>query len=311
MTVAKIAATLLCYADQRSLSEALAAGSEYLEDVVLHINGAAQELFSEGPAYLRRRPMGDVLRAPVQISIADAVEDSATAGAITTHVAWMTGCTLRIEGHPDNRLLSYSGGVSTFLFPLPASGTLTATIYGDAIALPANTSRVLPRPELPGTWYLDPAQNEKDFRDLHTQSDYGRKRPGSLSQTFPTGTPCTYFIDPVLADGATQPQFYFRVLPLPERKFLLRYTAIVSPPTIVVADLDAAGNGAASTKTIPVPVAWIPLYFMPIALQRYTASPYFKNADAKEEIGRQYTAALKGLESSDPQSERFARFTPG
>lgn len=311
MTVADIATRLLCYTDNRSLSEALTLGAEYLADVIQHINGGAQELFANGPSFLSQRPFGDVLREPTQISIATAVEDNATAGTITTFAAWMVGCTVRIDGQTDNRLVSYSAGISKFLFPLPASGTLTATVFCDAIALPTNTSRVLPRPELPGTWYLEAAQNDQDFRDLHTQGDYGRQRRGALSLAFPTGTPTTYQVESVILDGQTQPQYYFRVLPLPERKFLLKYTAIVGPPLVSVDDLDAANDGAACTKVIPIPAGWDQLYLLPITLQRYTASPFFKNSEAKEEIARQYRAALVGLTASSPQSERNVIFSPG
>lgn len=312
MTVAEIAKLLLHYSDQHTLTAAAVADDNsglYLADVVRHINGGAQELFAEGPEFLSRRPIGGVLPEPVQTTINSAVQYSTTAGVITTHSAWMTGCTVRIEGQPDNRLISYNAGVSKFLLPLPTSGNITATIYADAYFLGASVSQILPRPEIPGSHYLEPALSESDLQDIYVEQDYGRARHSNpISTTSPVGTPLRYWIEPILVDGEPQPRFYLRVLPMPNKLFWLKFSALVSPPIVAVSDLDAANEGAGCTKTIPIPTDWNALYLIPIILQRYTGSPMFRNAEALKEINRQYTAALLGLKGKNPQAEQVVRF---
>ena len=315
MIVSDIAKLLLHYSDQHTLAAAATADAGsglYLKDVCRAINAGAQELFAKAPPHVSRRPRGAVLPAPKPITIASATQYSAIAGTITTFANWMVGCTVRLPGHPDNRLLSYEANVATFQIPLLVTGTLDAIVFGDAIQLDEDVSEVLPRPEIPDCRILVPAQSESALHAAtgDREHDYGHERGGQII-TIPTpGEPTTYWIEGMIVAGANKPRIYFRVLPIPDRAYPLKYQVKIAPPAVGVDDLDAENEGAACTIEIPIPTDWNELYLIPIILQRYTASPMFRNQTAKQEIGRQYIEALNGLQTIQPQADRRFRFRP-
>jgi hypothetical protein len=301
MNVAQLAKRLLVYVDIRSLTEAASTGTEYLDDVVTHINLAAQELYSLAPPYVSNRPLSVTLNAPASVQVLDATAGSSEAGEIVGFEDWMIGATFVIAGAAPNRLLSYTdtpSPASVFVSGLPGSGTLAGTCYASAAILPDEVIQIGKEPYILNSHILTP-RNQDVYR-----RDYGRRtRITPVWSEGATGTPIHYWIE-TLNDSATGKLLkFFRVSPMPTGQVLVNMTARVAPPEIVVADLDAANDGAATTKVIPVPNGWHESYLLPIALFHYMGSPFFKNSDVKQSIAARYTAALNHLQSLQPQAD--------
>lgn len=311
MNAADLARRLLIYTDNRTLSEANSAGSEYLLGAVDAINAGAQELYSLAPDFLSVRPYGLAIRAPESITLAGLTVGSSTTGTITTYASWMLGCTVRIDGEPDNRLLAYSGGVGTLANQITsASGTTSATVYADCLNLPTEVVNVLPGVSLSDKRVL--AQSAGVMGIGWTADRWEDFGMASVSLTRSSiGQPRTYFVTAnSLSASGTAPALQILLAPMPDTSELLSFHARVRPISIAVADLDAANNGASATKEIPLPAGWDEMFLLPFALQRFTASPFFNNTGIKEEIARQFTTSKDSLWRMHPQRGRPVRFIP-
>ena len=311
MNAAELARRLLIYTDNRTLSEANSAGTEYLIGAVDAINAGAQELYSLAPDFLSVRPYGLAVTAPASITIDALSAGSAATGSITGFANWMLGCTVRIGGEPENRLLSYSGGAGVLANQITTStGTQSATVFCDCLTLPTEIYTVLPVVTLSDSRVLTPARGVHGLEwTVDRWEDFGLSNV-SLSRRN-AGPPRTYFITAnSLSVSGTAPALQMLLSPMPDATDLVTFRARVKPVSISVSDLDAANNGASATKEIPLPAGWDEMFLLPFALQRFTASPFFNNNGIKEELARQFTTARESLWKMHPQRGRTVRFTP-
>jgi len=311
MNAAELARRLLIYTDLRTLSEASTAGSEYLVGAVDAINAAAQELYSLAPDFLCVRPYGLTIRAPATITLAGLAIGSSATGTITGYASWMLGCTVRISGEPDTRLLAYAAGVGTLSHQITTTtGTASATVYADCVSLPDEVTVVLAGVCLADKRALAQASGSNGLAwSASRYEDFGL---GAVSHTRGAiGQPRTYFVTASsLADNLALPTLQIILSPMPDTVELLTFRARLRPASISVDDLDAANNGAAATKEIPLPAGWDELFLLPFALQRFTGSAFFNNAAVKEEIARQYVVARDSIWKLHPQGGRTVRFIP-
>jgi hypothetical protein len=315
MNVAEIAGRLLQYTDHRTLAEANTAGVEYLQAALDAINGAAQLCYLHGPETLSCRFFGHNIEAPASATVTYDTAWHWASGGSASHA----GRAITVTGDTTtyNRILSSDASDFTAERDAPAALTgAAATIYHDAVALDAGITHILPEVVLDEEVPLRAAGTEADlYLETRYRWDYGERfRFPSISAKPPTpGRPVSYWIQTSVANvaaGQSQPSLYMRLSPFPDKAYTLRYRARVRPPKAIVSDLDAANNGAACTKEIPMPAGWDELFLLPVAKQAYAGSPFFTNQGVKEEFARGYQDALERLRETHPQTNRPVRFIP-
>lgn len=273
------------------------------------INGALQEMFEGGPPHLSRRPFAVDVQAPAVVAI-DVTEGS-TAVTITGYLDWMAGCLVRITGATyDNELVIDINGEPALLQPFRGTDgqELPATVYCDAIALDSTLIEVLGDPEIPNVRKLCMAAGRESFlrADIDYWRDYGRADTTVQRVARSIGQPHTAWIESVLLEDemAEMNAKRLRLCPLPDTTYTVRGDALYAPPAFTLSDLN-------NSLIIQLPNGWHESILLPMALQRFTASPWWKNADVKTEIARQYTAALKILQGTRPQNKRPGPMRPG
>jgi hypothetical protein len=271
--------------------------------------------------------MGEYNGKPYYSSIADSAWDIS---AISYNAAWVIynnssvfeylGPPSGDEATPDLvntwQVTEGQAPAPTVTAEMPAATGAAATIYHDAVALDAGITHILPEVVLDEEVPLRAAGTEADlYLETRYRWDYGERfRFPSISAKPPTpGRPVSYWIQTSVANvaaGQSQPSLYMRLSPFPDKAYTLRYRARVRPPKAIVSDLDAANNGAACTKEIPMPAGWDELFLLPVAKQAYAGSPFFTNQGVKEEFARGYQDALERLRETHPQTNRPVRFIP-
>jgi hypothetical protein len=314
MLASDIAKRLLVFTDNRTLSEANTAGTEYLETAVDAINAAAQQIYLLGPSTVSVRDFGLVTQPATAVTVTGtALTTSATLGGSAT---WMAGNAFQLSDDTYNRILELNGNVATIQNPLKTTQLAsTATVWNDALALSLGIVEVLYGVTLDDTINLRPAGGEMAlYHDstIYGPVDYGRTFPSRVTASPPVpGQPRAYYVAPINPQGnSAQSPTFMRLSPYPTIAHTLRFRARVGPPKITVADLDAANNGTACTKQIPIPAGWDELFLLPIAKQIFTGSPFFNNSAQKEEIGRAYKDALGNLDRMRGQASRPLNFVP-
>ena len=316
MLVSDLAKRLLVFTDQRTLSEALAAGTEYLESAVDALNSAAQQIYLLGPSSISVRDFGLVTQPVTLTAITGtALSTSATFGSAAP---WMAGCTFVVDGDGYNRVLELSGNVATIQNPLKsAKTTAPTTIWNDGLTISPEIVELLDGVTLDDTITLRPATNEQNLYSesaIYGTTDYGRNFPNRMSARPPTpGQPRAFYVaftNPNQNTTTEQQPAFMRLCPYPLVAHTIRFRARVRPTKITVADLDASNDGDACTKQIPIPAGWDELLLLPVAKQIFTGSPFFNNTAQRDEIARAYKQAMDSLDNMRGQSMRPLRFTP-
>lgn len=315
MLASDIAKRLLVFTDNRTLSEAATAGTEYLESAVDAINAAAQQIYLLGPSTISIRDFGMLTRPQATIT-ATGNQYEATA-TLAGSESWMVGCSCQIgSAIPYNRILSITAGVATMQNPLDvAQAESSMTVWGDALAISADITEVLYGVTLDDKITLRAASSEPDLYSdslLYNPGDYGRAFPNRLASRPPVpGQPRAYYMAPIMPTGnAASSPLYLRLSPYPVKTHTLRFRARVRPPKVTVLDLDAPSNGANCTKQIPIPAGWDESFLLPVAKQIFTGSPFFNNSAQKDEIARAYKGAIETLDQMRGQASRPLSFVP-
>jgi hypothetical protein len=305
LTVQQLILAALLHADKRSLAEVDPATTSpdqrgYRADALQRLNAALQEMHGEGPAHVSKDEYDAKLRAGVAVTIA-VTQDSKTTGTITTHASWMNGCTIRISGDSiDNQIVSYSGGVGALMHPHPgATGAVSATVYGDAIALPSNTVEVLPEPWLKGVRQLHPAANLSEFfatgvRYRLTDYEIEGISGNEFAVLREVDVPHTYWVQTrFLGNGtAANGEKYLRVNPLPDADYVVQMQLRYGPVAVTDADISAGAPYTDPNKIIELPIGWHERVLLPILEYQYLTSPFFQNDSARADIKERYYKAL-------------------
>lgn len=270
----------------------------------------------------QRRSLISIITAALQVCYARAPE--AFAGQVGAIIAPPTTCTITaingspmvtITGYPYDargRSLQVGGqyyqvaitavGATELVEPWPGTtGNFPATIYGDAIEIVSTFHHLLGDVMVQGSGPLFAAPDRMTFlniRDGTTTGDYGMRGAVARSPNSPN-TPEAYWVEEAyLATGTKR---YIRLAPFPRSSARMNYTVEYKPREISVADLSDA------TVVLPVPGDFVDSIFVPIVLQRWTGSPWFRNESAKSEIARQFKEALQLLAGWSPQDNREIR----
>lgn len=308
-TIRSIAALLLRDAGTTSLAPTQGADNAnirgaspgLLNAVAQSLNGAYHELWHLSPASMFERRTAAVLNPPTAITLT--VTNGSTACTVTANGAsWMAGCTLVINGDPyDNEFLQ-----DTTLLLRPYMGTTgshSATVYGDAVKLPANEMTVLNPVAIRGLRTLSPSS----WTEFQTAGGNLRTIIGEPLWVYDamnkrTGQPYLYFVD-TRYDQSTTPatrNTFLRVAPMPSAAYPLDYRLLATPPQITALDIDT-GDHLADPGTGPV-VPWPELTLYAVARLHFSGDPLFTNQTAMPEILRQHKLAIDSLDHAVPQN---------
>lgn len=192
------------------------------------------------------------------------------------------------------------------------TGTITATLYGDAILLPAGFTKVLGNCELVGYGPLQPLADRAEYIQWSNRTragDYGVSRTRN-AQRRQQDQPLAWWVETAfLPAGSTQPArtaVVLRLVPLPDRDYTVEFDAAALPTEITVDMLE----DAAADVLLPMPGGQS-IILEAFFLQRWSVTPWFKNEKARPEIARQFTTAENALINYSPQSETGGRITVG
>lgn len=286
-----------------------------VRDITTCIQGALQEVYTAAPSWQVERQVSGALRAPANITIS--VTEYSTACTITGFQSWMAGCTVGIDGDAVyNQLLSATELVRPYM---SSTGSRTATVWCDSLAVPAAYCQVLSPIQFPNRNPLPVVNDRQSFmyyNDAPVWSNangYGYGHAGvvyydSLSNKT-VSEPCVAMCEFETLPG-TAPALYLRVNPMPGQAYVVTYTAKLAPPVVTQDDIWDA-DSPNTDPAVQTFLANAEAVLLPYCLQRFTANPYFSaQGDQLREIARQFQTALKMMERRRPsislQTAHFA-----
>ena len=270
----------------------------------------------------QRRSLISIITAALQVCYSRAPE--AFAGQAGAIIPPPTNCTITvingspvitITGYPYDargRNFQFGGqyyqvaitgpGTTELVEPWTGtSGNIAATVYGDAIELISTFHHLLGDVIVQGSGPLFAAPDRQSFlniRDGTTTGDYGSRGAVARRPNSPD-VPEAYWVEEAFLSTGTKR--YIRIAPFPNFSSRMNYTVEYKPREISVADLSDA------SIVLPMPGDFVDSIFVPLVLQRWTGSPWFRNESAKSEIARQFKEALQLLAGWSPQDTREIR----
>ena len=305
MTITEIGTSLLrnFAPEERSIpDDAAYAGRN--ASVVEAINGALQELFALGGPWMRKDQRGELVGARTQVTIS--VTNGSTAATITGGwESWMAGCAVVITGsRHDNQIRNDSASVTLMLPHDGPTGITTATVYHDCVTAAADVTGVfspvrLDRRHLtplPGGKHHPVRRHDRDY-SFHLES-IGFVDDSRVSEA--AGKPAGYAVETWTPDDTTEPVTRLRLQPAPMGTHMLDYEVTLRPPVVTSID----GN----TDELPIPHDHVQSVFLPIALKRLQASPFYRADAAKEgQVDMAYQRALQLAVKLNPRKRSGTR----
>lgn len=301
MNVAAVATQLLTYfsPEERSVPDSVNYPGRNAA-VALAMNGALQELFGEASPWVRYDERGMLLNAPTPVTIS-VTQGSTDATISAGWQSWMAGCSIVIANSAfDNAIRNDSSSVVLKIPHDGPTGSVSAMVYHDALTLPADVMRVHGPVQAFNRTIGPLVSGEFPFVG-RGEEDFGFHRrladpPDPLRVAERAAQPLGYAIETWSKDAVTAPRIRMLLQPSPDRAGMLTYRAMLAPP-LVVSDLT-------STVAIPVPLGFVQSVFFPVALQRLSASSFFRSdgAGMSAEIERAYQAAMGLLKKTNPRT---------
>jgi hypothetical protein len=266
------------------------------------MNGALQECFGNASPWVRWDERGALLMPPAAVTVA--VTNGSTAAAITGWQAWMSGCSIVIEGHDVDNQIRNGSASAVLKYPYGgASGTKGATVYQDAIPLGSDVLAIYSPVRADGTDVV-PRASADVFSSRQTE-DYGSHvdfvevpviRPRVAVSA---GRPLSYWLETWSAGNTMAPSLRLRIGPANNRSGTLEYRCSLKPPAL---------SSIAAAIALPIPFEFVQTIFLPIARQKLSGSPFFRYPSSMEEIGRAYGEALRLLSSLKPSKDDGIQF---
>ncbi|MEI7532853.1 MAG: hypothetical protein WCK57_00655 [Verrucomicrobiae bacterium] len=197
-------------------------------EILAAMNAGISEYYQIAPARFSRTTISTVLPAPATLSVA-AVNGSAALGS-NAFSAGQRGATVIVgDDAGQNEVVGPASLLDAYM---GTSGTVNATVYGDAVViLDSSFKRVVSHPRLSdGTeLYVDDSLVNRNFKTSRG-----------------IGTPRRYCMEMSGAAGGGKDVAILRVDPMPGKAFIVRMEAELNPLHVVYGDL-------ASPVNVPVP----------------------------------------------------------
>lgn len=284
------------------------ASPRQLQRIASDMTSVLQDLYRYVPG-VYRRPVGFALPAPTVVSVS--VTNGST--TFTTGATLPGACTIVIDGDPVYNTARAEGGTKQLLTPYQgATGTKSATVYGDYIVLGTDVAAVIGNVYDGAGDRITKANNKAALLRGGTVGypDYGRVLRATGRK--PTvGRPNLYFVENATLTGNTTSaasQMWMRFNPMPSAAMVVSFDVKVRAPRLTVTDLGS--DIADSTIVLNVPEDAIESLLRPIFLLAWTASPWFKDEEAARAIAKRAEPALKALDAYKAQQESNLTMTP-
>lgn len=281
----------------------LAASNPQKRRIAHDISAAMAEIYDLSP-YFFRRNLTASLAAP-QSTTVTVTNGSRT---ITTAGTFVEGGTMAIEGS-FYQASSNAGNVELNGPWAGTSGVKAATIYSDVIALEESHSKVIDSVMIPGVGKLSLRNNKTQLLGGAVDfPDYGR-RLRTLGGNPIIGTPNSYLTETQVAPNSGVPTVtrWIRVHPMPNVLTRIDYEVILNPEVYTVASLgvdDAPGTDAIACPDRGEEI--VRAFF----LNKWQASPWFKDKDARREIKEDYQVQKARLTEKHNSLKRPIVLTP-
>lgn len=273
-------------------------------DLLTCLQAAAQEIYTDAPAAAIKRREGGQLLPPANVTLS--VTQYSKVCSITSYLATMAGCTIRISGDDlDNVIIS----ATELLRPHQGStGSTSATVYCDCITIPTKYDMVIEPVEFPNRACLPMVNGTEEMRYWNSDRVWTPRLryPNDIwynlkNKTIQEPAVCMAEYE---ALGTAAPALYLRFNPMPGQAYAIAYTGRLAPPVIALADF----YNAASPTVDPGVSLYLPMgeaVFLAVALKRWTAHPSFSpEGQQLAEIERQYQAAKTLMKKRMPQTAR-------
>ena len=303
-TVRNIAEMALDYCDVSGDTDILASATTRQKyHLCSVISGALQEVHSAAPDQCRIR-LGKTISGPTDGTAV------VTAGSTSVNLSsWgsedLRGRIFRDGSTWNQFAASATAPGNTLLLPwCGTSGERPVTVYHDAFLVGSEGFVVVGNVNLEGYGFLKPCPERKiytAFRDDLLLQDYGAHE--SLHRR-PTGQPESWWVESCWL-AASSPQLYLRLAPLPEREYSISYDLALKPRELVPADLTN------DNLVLPIVADFYDSVLIPVVLQRWSGSPWFRNGEARAEIARQYQVAMGILADIKGQTETESQLVVG
>lgn len=240
------------------------------------INGALQKMHAVSPPNTKITTSAIYLDAPTTVTFAVTQGETAITGL--TFSSDQYGRSIRIAGDDiDNQI----AGTSSLLHPYTgATGTVTATIYADAVAIPEPYSELVGDPRILETG-RDLIHHKIRFVTWHRRN---------------VCEPRFYWVEPNAGNRSSPAPAVVRFDSLPDRAYRLTAEAMLAPARVSFSDLLAPG------PEISIRQEHVEIYLLPIARGLLTASELWKNPESK-------SATIKAAETAEAKYEVFASTT--
>ncbi|WP_038164935.1 hypothetical protein [Verrucomicrobium sp. BvORR106] len=284
------------------------------------INGALTELATLGPLWQFRARRGARIYSPTTVTIPTLTAGQSTFTLDGPWQDWMLGCSIQLPGDPWNEIVSRSGTTVTLLHPIvhSAGSNVSAIVFCDCVTAGSDVLQVLRPVAIADGHELSPVNNLSDLQasvyQYWPQEDYGRmtNRSTAVRRTGTEPAPRFYWADTNYVASAVATASRIRLGPMPNAEMILHFRARISPPQYTIADVHSGPPGYTDPGTnIPLRPDLVETIFQPIARQRFTGSPLFRNDNAVGEIKRQYEAAYAIARQMRPQGASGVFLQPG
>jgi len=271
--------------------------------IVRDINATLQEIYARGPGFARQRDESFLVFGPRTLSGCTFTNQSKTWAAGSPAVsAEMIGCGIRVEGDAIlNRIVSETKLRSAVV------GTFTgqATVYGDAVPLPADFISVLGPVWVEGK-EIHPFQNDTDRlrEESRERGLYERCAPW---KGVAVAEPRRYWIE---CSGEKR---FLRLWPAPAQDSRVEFKGEWGPEAYTAAQVRQGAESDPETRIMPpLPGGLHEAVLLPLLRKRLAGWIHFNSREALGEIQEAAASALAVLAGLEPQREFNGEYaTPG
>lgn len=258
------------------------------------MNAALQEMYALGGPWTRWEQRGGRLPAPRVVTL-DGTPDSLVVrvtqdpgAALTPRSTIVFANSPADEENAQATRPSMVNGEQAIglLFPPPAAGPLTATIYGDALEAGDDVMSIHD-PVMVGGITVSARADLRDAQWI-SANDYGAHRERTLLTSAratianTASRPVAYDVESLADDMSDSTSVIMRFFPAPARSMAVTYWAKLRPRAITT---------LTTTDPLPVPQEFVQTLFLPIARMKLVGSAFFRDAGRVDEIQRSYRDA--------------------
>lgn len=259
----------------------------HLRRIARDLTATMEIIHSHGPMLYSGR-VGYTVAGPKSVTL-DVIKGSETADNVSD--SYLNGSSIMVAGMDTMNQIADDA----LLFPYSGNtGTVSATIFGDAIPLEPRISSVIGRVRVNEEYLLCKLN--------------ARPRATAICK----GLPQAYWIDSGYRAGASpaddQSAPILRLYPYPDGPCTIGFDVVFTAPRFNVADLGTDEED--STKPLIVASNYVDSLVRPIFLQQWSAGPYFRRENSNLEALKQNAAlAMQTLQNYRIQKQYSGRMT--